>query len=61
MKPAMAAGLMAVMLVILSAWGPWALIPLGALVYAGLLFGLRAFASEDWLILRQLLRPGGVG
>jgi O-antigen/teichoic acid export membrane protein len=61
LKPALAAGLMAVLLAVLPAWELWVLIPLGALVYTGLLFGMRAFASEDWMILRQLLRPGSAG
>ena len=37
------------------------LIPLSAAVYAALVVVLRAFAPEDWMLLRKLLKPDGAG
>jgi len=32
----------------------WALVPMGGAIYAGLVFGLRAFSAEDFALFRQV-------
>lgn len=56
-----ATGLMVVVMLVLPNWQPWAIASLAVVVYVVLLLGMQAFASEDWLLLRTLVRPRSIG